>query len=1026
MIPLLEKSVISTSFIGRAQQLAVLDQWLLQDDPGSCRVVLVAGEAGIGKSRLVAETRRRADQLGWQIEQGSCFEPDRVFPYAPLIDLLRNGLARRPSSEVAALLGPLAAELVKLLPELALALPGLTPTPRLDPEAEKRRLFEALSQFFSQTPAPLLLVVEDLHWSDDTSLEFLRYLARRLAAHPLLLLLTYRSDELHLTLQYFLAALDREQKPAQLALPRFTPAEVDALLRVIFEQDRPVRAEFLDALYNLTAGNPFFIEEVLKALIAAGDLFYSDGAWDRKPINELRIPRSVQDAVQRRVAQLSEDARHTLTAAAVAGQQFDFGVLQALTEGTEAELLAQIKELLAAQLVVEVTAERFAFRHALTRQAVYSELLVRERQSLHQQIGQTLERRSADTVENHQAGPSTTPSASLAYHFYEAGDWERALTHARRAGEQAQALYTPRAAIEQFTRAVQAAQHLTQTAILPDLHRARGLAYETVGEFELARADLEMVRQLARAAEDRPLEWGALLDLGKLWASRDYTQTGAYFRRALELARTLEDPTARAHSLNWVGNWHLNSEQPYEAQRCHQEALAIFQSLHDQPGIAQASDLLGMALFLGGDPGQGAAHSKQAIALFQDLDDRHRLSSSLMTLVQCGVGYATDVMHPAAITLEDCMTWHEQAVQIAREMDWRAGEAYALIAAAYPLAGHGQYGQALKMGKRGLEIAHEIEHRQWMCLAHRYLGSLYLDLLALPEARQHQEQALALANEIDSLFHRHTALGHLILVLILQDQMTEAETRLHAALTPELPMHTNGQRWIWRGQAELALAQGEPDLALRIADRLIASAPSSHTPPLAKSGQGEGSVSVIPCLARLRGEALAARQRWPEAEAALQAARAAANAQGTPRLLWPIHAALGQLYRAQRRHGEAEQAFAAARTVIDEIAATVPDPALRDNFMHKANAMMPPSKPPTPLQAARQAHGGLTRREREVAVLVAEGKSNRAIAERLVIGVRTVEGHVGRILDKLAFTSRTQIATWVVENELLDSDQMTQ
>lgn len=199
------------------------------------------------------------------------------------------------------LLGPLAAEVVKLLRELAPALSDHQPTLRLDPEAEKRRLFEMLAHFFTQLPAPLLLIMEDLHWSDNTSLEFLRYLARRLATQPLLLLLTYRSDEIHPALHHFLAALDREQRPVELALPHFTPAEVDALLRAIFASGRPVHTDFLDELCRLTDGNPFFIEEVLKALIAAGDVFYSDGVWDRKPMNELRIPRSVQDAVQRRV-----------------------------------------------------------------------------------------------------------------------------------------------------------------------------------------------------------------------------------------------------------------------------------------------------------------------------------------------------------------------------------------------------------------------------------------------------------------------------------------------------------------------------------------------------------------------------------------------------------------------------------------------------------------------------------------------------------------------------------------------------
>lgn len=999
MTPSPDKSVISTRFIGRGPQLAALDHWLSQDDQRNSQTVLVAGEAGIGKSRLVAETRLRAVQQGWHIEQGTCFEPDRSFPYAALIDLLRNCLARYANGEIASLLGPLAGELVKLLPELALTLPGLSPTPRFDPEAEKRRLFETLTHFFSQLPTPLLLIAEDLHWSDDTSLEFLRYLARRLSNHPFLLLFTYRSDEVHLSLQHFLAALDREQRPAELTLQRFSRAEVDALLRAIFDLDRPVRAEFLDLLTRLTDGNPFFIEEVLKSLIATGDLFYAQGSWDRKPIDELQIPRSVQDIVQRRAAQLSREARHTLTVAAVIGQQFDFSLLQAIAQQPEGELLAQIKELLDAQLVVEINANRFAFRHALTREAIYSRLLVRERQSLHQQIGEALERSHTSST--------ATPVASLAYHFDTAGDWERALTYARQAAAQAQQLYTPRAVIDQLTRSVRAARQLHRSEHLPELYRERGLAYETVGDFELARIDLETAHQLAHAAPNHRLEWQVLLDLGKLWAAQDYARTGDYFRRALELARSLEDAEALAHSLNSVGNWQLNTEQPKQAQLNHLEALAIFQSQADQAGIAETSDLLGMAYYLGRDSGQGATYFKQAIELFQRADNRHRLSSSAAALSMCRVHIGSDMAYAAALSFEESMYWQNRALQTAQAIEWGAGEAYALLASVFLLTGNGLYGQALANSQRSLQIAAEINHHQWACVAYHTLGMCYLDLLALSLARQNMQKSLDLAEEIGSLLHKQSALGHLVWILVLQNEMSEAETLLQSLLTPGLPMVTYGQGFLWLRQAEFSLTNGDPEQALQIADRLIASAPPPHSP----------SPGVIPNLARLRGEALAALKRWDEAEAALLAACTTAETQESPRLIWPGYVALGKLYLARRRQAEAERAFAVARTVIERMAASVPDAEVRENFVRQAHARIPQSPPLTALQMEKKAHDGLTRRQRQVAALVAQGKTNREIAERLVLGVRTVEGHIGQILSKLGFTSRAQIAVWVVENK---------
>lgn len=661
MTPLFDKAIVSTTFIGRVAQLAAIDHWLAQVSAGQRQVVCVTGEAGIGKSRLVAEVWTRAAARGWQTVQGACFEPDGLLPYAPLIDLLRTYLANHSRQEVQSVLDRWAPEFVKLLPELALLRPGVQPTVRLDPEAEKRRLFDAFVHVlsdFSQgqpqsplpQPRPLLVIIEDLHWCDDTSLEFLRYLARRMAKRPLFLLLTYRSDEIQPALHHFLAAFDREQRPVELTLPRFTTAEVDALLRAIFDLQRPVRAAFVNALHTLTEGNPFFIEEVLKALVAAGDIFFQEGEWDRKPLPELQIPRTVQSAVQRRTDRLSLAARRLLNLAAVAGRRFDFALLQALTGHDEAALLALMKEVVAAQLVVEATPEQFVFRHALTQQAIYADLLARERKSLHRTIAETTERLYGSA--SHLPGNlgQATHWAELAHHFYVGEVWEKVLLYEQAAGEQAQALHAPHAVVEHLTRALEAARRLAaSTPPQPGadpalrLHHTRGLAYETLGDFEAARTDLETALHLAQRAADPTAEWYALLALGELWASRNYRQTGEYLRQALDLARASIDPTSLAQSLNRVGNWYVNIEEPNVGLRYHQEALTIFRALDDQAGLAATFDLIALAHFVLDNKLQSAAHLERAIALFRQLDEPRGLSSCLALLAAQSVLYVSDV-----------------------------------------------------------------------------------------------------------------------------------------------------------------------------------------------------------------------------------------------------------------------------------------------------------------------------------------------------------------------------------------------
>jgi predicted ATPase/DNA-binding CsgD family transcriptional regulator len=994
------KPIVCPVLIGRAHDLTTLRLLVDRAKSGQGQVALLSGEAGIGKTCLMAEIKVYAAAQNFLLFQGNCFPTDLSCPYAPLLDLLRSVIVTSSTAKISADMGPYARELAPLLPELT-ALPlDLAPLPPLEPEQEKRRLFAALTQLFINQAAkqPVLLIVEDLHWSDDTSLEFLHYLARRCVTQPLLLLLTYRSDEVRSSLRHWLAQLDREHLSQEVVLTRLTRSDTGAMLRAIFDLQRPVQAAFLDAIYTLTEGNPFFIEEILKSLIAAGKISYAHGAWDRKPLGELHIPRSIQDAVQLRSDQLSESAKQVLILAAVAGHRFDFAVLQQVTQHDEQQLLTLMKELMAAQLVVEESAEQFAFRHALTRQAIYAQLLARERKRLHRTIAETMEHLYAGALEAHLA--------DLASHFSEAGLWEKALSYAQQAGERAQRLYAPRAAIEQLTWALSAANHLT-TPPPAKLYRARGQAYETLGEFEQARRDYEQALEVAHSAHDGVAEWQSVIDLGFLWAERDYRQTEVYLRQALERARALADPRLLAHSLNRLGNWYVNVEQPLEALHYHQEALTIFQEVHDQHGVAETLDLLGMTSYIRGDLVQSAAYYRHVVELFREMDNREGLVSSLATLLMCGGSYEAQTLVTVATSVNEVLQAGERALSLARQIDQRSGEAYTCCCMADCLGFRGEYAHALKLAQEGLSIAEEIEHRQWITFGHDVLGLLYLDLLELTMARRHLEQALALAQEMGSTYWIRALLAHLASVCIELKDLAQAEALLTTALDSNAPPQTAMQQSIWYARAQLALAQGKPDRVLAITEQLFVSAANVS------------DEQSLPHLAQLRGKALTRLKQLAEAETALQIAREIASAQGARPMLWRICVDLGHLYHTQARHAEANQAFATARTLIEELATTVPDDRVRHHFLRQATAMLPRVRPLSPNRAAKQAFGGLTAREHEVATLIAQGKSNREIADALVVSYRTVETHVGTILSKLSLTSRAQIAVWALERELV-------
>ncbi|HLJ32655.1 MAG TPA: AAA family ATPase, partial [Ktedonobacteraceae bacterium] len=864
-------AMITPQLVGRTSQLATLHLLVEQAKRGEGHLVLISGEAGIGKTRLVAEVKTSTSSQGFLLLQGNCFPTDSAYPYAPLLDLLRSLFASNQATPLAAELERLARDLFPLLPELVPR--QTTPLVPLKPEQEKRRLFAVLANFFIRLSAscPLLLIIEDVHWSDSTSLDFLHSVARRMVSQPVLLLVTYRPDVIRPELSRWLAQLTRERLSQEIQLAPLSRNDVDTMLSALFDQRhtafdmrRFLHGELLDTLYTLTEGNPFFVEETLSAMIAAGDIFYAQGYWNRKSLQAARIPHSVQDAVQQRTQHLGKAARQVLTLAAVAGRHFDFALLQQLTRYNEEQLLLIMKELMAAQLVVEISTEQFAFRHALTRRAIYTQLLARERIIMHRAIAETIEQLPPVTLDMHVE--------ELANHYYQARVWQKAVDYAQRAGKKALRLYSHRAAIDYFTWALEAADHLS---LLPDpaLYHARGQAYETLGEFEQAQHDYTQALDAAHTVNNRTAEWQSAIDLGFLWAGRDYAQAEPWFRQALMLSQSLDDPALHAHSLNRIGNWHLNVEQPHEALRFHREALAIFQQLQDARGVAETLDLLGMTSYLGGDLIGGTAYYQQAVVLFRELEDKPGLASSLATLTLRGPNYQTDTL-VAASSLTEAYRDAELALTIAREVGHRSAEVYALLQMGLCLGSQGEYGRALEATRLSLQIAEEIEHRQWQTAAHAILGGIYRGMLSYPQARGHFEQALALARESGSLVWTRIATGYLVSVAILVHDLTHAEELLHAALSPDTPAETMGQRMVWCASVELALAQGQPKHALEIIDRLIASA--------AQGAEGQSGLRIL----KLRGETLAALQRSAEAETTFVAAREVARTQEVRPLLW--------------------------------------------------------------------------------------------------------------------------------------------
>lgn len=1003
MIP--EHSVVCPVLVGRAAPLSTVDHTLDRAAASHGGALLISGEAGIGKSRLARAMVERASARGFVTLRGACFEADRAQPYAPLLDMIQEVTTTASPALAAHYFAPAAGELVALFPELRPLFSDLPESvgqrAEHTPEEDRRRLFHCLTEAAHDIARvqPLLLVIEDVHWSDDATLDLVFHLVRRIGSQRVAVLLTFRSDEHGPHLARLLADFDRARTASEVGLRPLGATDVAEVLEAIFGTGAGFTPDFVRELHALTEGNPFFVEEMLKALLLDGDIAHANGTWRARPLDRIRVPRTATEAVGRRLAGLTDGARDVASVAAVAGRRFDFGLLQALTTHDEATLLGFVKELVGAQLVVEESADRFAFRHALTREAIRARLLARERVALHRAI--------AAAIEQSHAGAAHDADDVLAYHTFEAGMWPEARRFALRAAQHALDVSAPREALQQFERAVAATVQAGRQPE-PALLVARGRTHETLGAFPQANDDFLAALEAARADGDRHEEWSALHVLGMLWAARDYERAGQYRRDALDVARALGDPSLVARSLNRVGNWSVNREDPHAGIPHHEEALAIFERAADRRGVAETVDLLAMAHHMAGAQETAIRLYERSLELFTALDDRRGLANALAVLMICGPSHQTSGGPPHECAGADALLASERATKIAHEIGWRAGEAFSRLMLADCLAWRGEYARALRCARESLAIAEEIEHLEWQCGAQRMLGIIALDLFDLPEAIARLDVAHDIARRLGSTNWIRMSGAPLAIARVRSRDLPGAAAILDEMdrLVAPAPDRTRSRRTIGGGflvlaQAELALARGDLDGAVA----MITSDEAASTPR----------------AALLRGAALAGLGRGEEAMAVMASGRETALRHGGGSLAWRFDAAIGAVHLAERRRLEARRAFDAARSAAAALVADVTDVALLTAFRAGMDDEAPPPPERTAGQAARAEFGGLTRRERDAAALIAQGKSNRAIARALGIGERTVESYVAAALAKLEFTSRAQIAVWAAEQGLVEA-----
>ncbi|MEY2433321.1 MAG: hypothetical protein QOC92_3046 [Acidimicrobiaceae bacterium] len=478
-----------TAFVGREDERARLRKVWHQAAETGVALVMISGEPGIGKTRLAGELAGELHRDGAVVLYGRCDE-ETPLPYQPFVEALRPYLGPTPLDELRRRAG-LTAERVSRAP---------LPTQSLGGEDPERYLFyEAVSSLLDEAAidAPLLIVLDDLHWADRPTLQLLKHLTRRSGTRQLLVLGTYRETELGRThpLSQVLADLRREKEVERVALVGLDEAGVHTLVHTWVE-GAEAPAGVSQAVFRETEGNPFFVEEVCRHLAETGAMARADFRIDR-----LGIPQGVKDVLGRRLSRLSEQCNRMLRVASVVGRDFTLPVLVKVSDVDEDVVLDALEEAMAAHVVEEVGAlDSYTFSHALVRETLYGELATSRRVRLHRRVAHVLEELHAN---------SDRLASVLAYHFFEAaegGDADKAVDYAKRAGDQALAT----AAFEEAARLYELALQAAELLPVPDERRQcealLGLVKaQEVVDWELSLATADRALDMARRVGDGEL-----------------------------------------------------------------------------------------------------------------------------------------------------------------------------------------------------------------------------------------------------------------------------------------------------------------------------------------------------------------------------------------------------------------------------------------------------------------------------------------------------------------------------------------
>jgi transcriptional regulator with AAA-type ATPase domain/tetratricopeptide (TPR) repeat protein len=867
----------ASPFVSRTREIALLDDLLTQVEQGRGQAVLIAGEPGIGKSRLLHEFHRLTSQrTGWL--EGSAVSFGASLPFHPLIDLLKRAFAVQPTDTDEAIkeridaatapFGESFRSSAGFLRSLLSSDASSAEQVPIDPKLRRAGIFEAIGRFLHSTSEtrPLIVVLEDAQWTDQATGEFLTLMVENLTASRILLCVTHRTGY---PLPFTPTAFG-----TQLTLSRIPGTDASSIGCALVGASS-LSSDLQQLIDEKTEGNPFFVEEVLRSLQERGLLERNgDEVGLLHPTGTIDVPDSVEDVLLGRVERLDRASRDVLRVAAVIGREFPRGVLErVITDGAQA-IEERIRALRSAELIhnARVWPEViYSFRHALTQEVAYNAQTESERQMLHAQIGEAVEQIYADRLFEH--------FGVLAHHFTRARKWDKALEYLIAAAQQAEANFAAREALALYDEARRAAEQMSGGVADPDtlirIHEAKARLYIVTSEFMRSAAEGERILPLARLTGNRVKEAEALAIIawGSTWG-RDLDKAVRYSREAITLGEAAGALAAQGRAHFTIGFVRGVTGFLDESRAQLDKAVEISNASGDAVIRSLSLSSAGLLRNWAGDYAEAASLQKEGKGLARD--------RGLLFPLLFG-----SFLHGLSLT------------------------------------GKGDYDDALASFNEGLALAERvgdeaIHHRLLNCL-----GWLYADLGDLDRAEELNLISARIGRRRTDPGTQPNAELNLAEIFCAKGDLARARDQYDEVfryyLNPDtsLWMRYRYSIRMFAGMGELALAQGDLSTA------------RSHNAQCLELATRTGSRKNLVKAWRLAGKIAHVQRDDDEAEGLFRKSLDVAKSIGNPVQHWKAEIALGRFLDDVKRPDEAQDAFARASAVIRRVREGVRDEHLK-------------------------------------------------------------------------------------------------